>query len=132
MAGEEEVSAVTRRSVLKGAGIAAAATAVPGSASLARGRKLVIYDSRLPESLAFARITPAWHKVDLAEANMTRFASLRAGMASGMAVEALTRRSDMVALRHELSRQGLRISGTPHYGALVRWSMKPRQQPVQR
>lgn len=120
------MSAVTRRGVLKGAATAAAAVAVPVGAKAMGLKRVVIYDSRLPASLAFARTTPAAFAIDLADAQADRFALVRRGLPGGMAVEALTRRGDMVALRSELARQGLRQSGTPRYGALVRWSMAPR------
>ncbi len=120
------MSVVTRRGVIKGAAFAGAAGALPLSAKALNARRLVIYDSRIPASLAFAQTTSAAHSLDVAEAHTTLFAVLRKGLPKGFTVEALTRRSDMVDLRHELARQGLRISGTPRYGALVRWSMKPR------
>ncbi|MFM5953446.1 MAG: hypothetical protein ACKOPE_03990 [Novosphingobium sp.] len=120
------MSAVTRRGVLKGAATAVAVAAVPAGASAVGLKRVVIYDSRLPASLAFCRTTPAALAIDLAEAQSDRFASLRRGLPRGMSVEALTRRGDMVALRSELARHGLRQSGTPRYGALVRWSMVPR------
>lgn len=120
------MSEVTRRGLLKGAAIVGAIGALPLSAKAMGARRLVIYDSRLPQSLAFARTMPAAYTFDLAEAHATRFAMLRKNLLSGLTVDALTRRSDMVDLRHELARQGLRISGTPRYGSLVRWSMKPR------
>jgi hypothetical protein len=112
--------------VLKGAAVVGAATTLPLTAQAMGSRRLVIFDSRVPESLAFARTTPAAYSIDLVEARATRFAALRQGLPTGLTVEALTRRSDMVDLRHELARQGLRLSGIPRYGALVRWSMKPR------
>lgn len=120
------MSAVTRRTVLKGAAVAGVATAAPLAAKAVGERRLVIFDSRLPASLAFARTTPGAHRIDLAEAHATRFAALRHGLPARFTVEALTRRSDMVDLRHELARHGLRLRGQPHYGALVRWSMSPR------
>lgn len=120
------MSAVTRRGLLKGAAVVGAAGALPLTAKAMGARRLVIFDSRVPASLAFARTMPAAHQIDLAEAHATRFAVLRMASPKGLTVEALTSRSDMVDLRHELVRKGLRISGTPHYGPLVRWSMKPR------
>lgn len=120
------MSAVSRRGLLKGAALVGAAGVLPLTAMAMGGRRLVIFDSRVPASLAFARTMPAAHKIDLAEAHATRFAVLRMALPKGLTVEALTSRSDMVDLRHELVRKGLRISGAPHYGSLVRWSMKPR------
>lgn len=120
------MNALTRRSVLKGAAVVGAAGALPLGAAAMGVQRIVIFDSRLPASVAFARTMPAAYTIDLAEAHATSFATLRRGLPGGMTVEALTRRGDMVDLRHELVRQGLRLSGQPRYGALVRWSMKPR------
>jgi hypothetical protein len=120
------VSAVSRRGVLKGAAIAGAATAVPLGAAAMGARRLVIYDSRLPASLAFARSMPSALRIDLAEPGDPRFAALRSGLPKGTVVEALTRRSDLIDLRHELSRQGLRLSQQRAERGLFRWSMRPR------
>lgn len=120
------MSAVTRRGVLKGAAVVGAATAVPLGAAAMSARRLVIFDSRLPASLAFARSMPAGQRIDLAEDGDPRFAALRSGLAKGTVVEALTRRSDLVDLRHELARQGLRLSQQRAERGLFRWSMRPR------
>ena len=49
------MSGVSRRNVLKGAAVTGVATAVPLGAAALGERRLVVYDSRLPASLAFAR-----------------------------------------------------------------------------
>ena len=120
------MSAVSRRNVLKGAAVAGVATAVPLGAAAIGPRRLVVYDSRVPASLAFARTMSAAYTVDLAEAHTTRFAVLRQDLPKGLTVEGLTRRSDLIALRHELGRQGLRLSTETASGALFRWTMRRR------
>lgn len=120
------MTGVTRRGLLKGAAVVGAVGAVPLGASAMGLRRVVIYDSTLPRSLAFARMTPATLAIDVSAARQDGFSQLRHGLDRGMSVEALTRRGDMVDLRHELARQGLRQDGAAQYGRLVRWSMKPR------
>jgi hypothetical protein len=120
------MSALSRRSVLKGAAVAGVAAAAPLGARAIGAKRLVIFDSRLPASLAFARTTPALHRIDLADAHATRFTVLRQGLPQGLIVEGLTRRSDLIALQHELGRQGLRISRDVQAGSLFRWTMQGR------
>lgn len=89
-------------------------------------RRLIIYDSRLPASLAFAQTTSAAQTIDLADAHGQRFATLRQGLPVGHRIEALTRWSDHIALRRELYRQGFRLETEARSGNLIRWSMAPR------
>lgn len=103
-----------------------AATAVPLGAAAMGTRKLVIFDSRLPASLAFARSVPAVRRIDLAEAHGNLFRDLRHALPKRIEIEALTRRSDLVDLRHELARHGLRLSHQVAERGLFRWSMRPR------
>jgi hypothetical protein len=117
---------VTRRNVLKGAAVAGVATAAPLGAAALGPRRLVIFDSRLPASLAFARTMPAAQAIDLAEAHATRFTALRQDLPKGLTVEGLTRRSDLIALRHELGRQGWRLSAEAPIRGLFRWTMRQR------
>lgn len=120
------MSAVTRRTVLKGAALAGAAGVAPLGAQALGARKLVIYDSRLPASLAFARTAPALHRADLAEAHATRFAALRGELPRGITIEGLSRRSDLIALQRELGRQGFRLTSERPSAGLFRWTMKQR------
>jgi hypothetical protein len=99
---------------------------VPLGATTLGARRLVIYDSRIPASVAFARTMPAARSIDLAEAHATRFAELRQALPRGLAIEGLTRRSDLIALRHELGRQGLRLTAETPSGCLFRWTMQRR------
>lgn len=125
---DRNVSALSRRSLLKAGALASAAAAVPAGAAALRGRfAVLVYDSRVPESLAFARTASAAAAIDLAAEHATRFAKLRAPLPAGHAVEGLTRWSDWTALRRELARQGLRVAAeAPSAAGLVRWTMRPR------
>ena len=59
------MSALDRRTVLKGAVVAGAAGALPLAAGAAAPtRTLLVFDSRVAESLAFARHLGAVHRLD--------------------------------------------------------------------
>lgn len=120
------MSALSRRTLLKGAAVAGAAGALPLGAQALGSDRLVIYDSRLPASLAFARTTGSALTVDLAEAHLTRFAALRQDLPRAARIEGLTRRSDFVPLMRELGRQGFRVVSERKASGLVRWSMRQR------
>lgn len=116
---------VTRRGVLMAGAVSGFAVAVPVGAAALRGAGLVVYDGRLPESLAFAR-TAGGQALDIAQEHGQRFATLRAGLPQGRGIEGLTRWSDYVALRRELYRQGYRVTAERRSGGLIRWSMAAR------
>lgn len=116
---------VTRRGLLKAGAVSGLAVAVPVGAAALKGAGLVVYDGRLPESLAFARMAGG-QALDLAREHGQRFATLRAGLPQGRGIEGLTRWSDYVALRRELYRQGFRVTAEQRSGALIRWSMQAR------
>ncbi len=119
------MSGVTRRGMLKAGAVAGAAVAVPAGAMAFRAGATVVHDSRVPESLAFAR-SFGGGGIDLATEHGQRFAGLRAGLPKGRGIEGLTRWSDYVALRRELFRQGFRVTAEARSGALIRWSMAAR------
>jgi hypothetical protein len=119
-----------RRTMLKGA---AALVAVPLASGTAMGApRLVIFDSRVTESAAFAARMAGAH-IDLALEHETLWAALRGYRGNIGAVQGLTGWSDWVAVRGELEARGLRlaseepvaapISGKAH---LFHWSMKSR------
>ena len=85
------MSALTRRTVLKGSALAGAAAAVPAGAAALRQAGLVVFDSRLPESLAFARTAGAVQTLDLAAEHDAHFATIRSGVPQGKSLEGLTR-----------------------------------------
>jgi hypothetical protein len=120
------MSAVSRRRVLKGGVMATAVAAVPVSAAALRQTRLVVYDSTLMQSRAFARAAGFAARLDLAQEHRERFATLRAGLTGNKAIDGLTRWSDWVALRSELESQGWRVATEARSGGLIRWTMRPR------
>jgi hypothetical protein len=115
---------IDRRGLLKGAAVAGSLVAGPLAARGLRRDCIVVFDSSLAESRVFARGQRAREAFDLADARASRFAALRSLSARGANVEGLTRWSDLVALRRELGRQGLRLrSETRTRAGLFRWSM---------
>lgn len=114
---------LSRRRLLQGAGAAGLIAARPALAASAPA--LLIYDSRIPESAAFAAASPNPSRHDLAQG---RIDPRRIAAVSRM--EGLTRHSDYVALSLALRLQGMRrqddrrlppsISTRDH---LFRWSL---------
>jgi hypothetical protein len=130
---------VNRRTVLKGSALAGAAVGVPLAANAAtsavtgKSATLVIFDSRIAESADFAARRAAAHRIDLAEAQQTRWAALRGSLPPVGSVEGLTGWSDWITVRGELESRGLRVvSESPVKAALsgkthvFRWSLKAR------
>lgn len=115
----------TRRGLLKAGAVAGVAVAMPAGAMALKGAALVVHDSRVPESLAFAR-SAGGAMLDLAQEHGQRFAAIRSGLPKGSRIEGLTRWSDYVALRRELYRQGFRVTAEQRSDALMRWSMAQR------
>ncbi len=118
------MSGVSRRGLLKAGAVAGAAVAVPAGATAFKAGATSVYDSRVPESLAFAR-TAGGAGLDLSDQHGQRFATIRAGLPKGR-IEGLTRWSDYIALRRELYRQGFRVTAEARSGSLIRWSMASR------
>lgn len=122
------MSRLTRRDALKAGAIASAALAAPIAAASLHTRRIVVFDSRIAESLAFAR-TADGRGIDLAGEHGARFASIRGGLPEAQQIDGLTRWSDFAALRREFERQGWRITAESRAGkasALFRWSMTHR------
>lgn len=123
------MSALTRRTVLKGSALAGAVAAVPAGAAALKQAGLVVFDSRLPESLAFARMAGALRTLDLASEHDAHFATIRSGVPQSKSLEGLTRWSDWVALRSELESHGWRVTSEQVAAPrqrLLRWSMARR------
>jgi hypothetical protein len=115
---------IDRRGLLKGAAVASSLVAGPLAARAVKRGCVVVFDSSVPESRAFARQQTTLQSFDLVDARTSRFAALRSLSAQGASVEGLTRWSDLVALRRELGRQGLRLRSERRTRAgLFRWSM---------
>lgn len=120
---------VSRRALLKGGALATSAIAMPAVAAEMQARPLVIFDSRIPESVAFSATQTALRTLDLAHGTEAIWRALGAPTR----VTGLTRWSDWTALRGALEEQGLRaaqevrtnapISGRDH---LFRWTMTSR------
>ncbi len=115
----------TRRSVLIGAGAGFIAAGVKAATVPLTTH---IYDSRLPESVAFVGSAVRVNRFDVATADATHWRSIRA-IAAGPVI-GLTGWSDWVTVRGFLEERGLRIksempvktsvSGATH---LFRWEM---------
>lgn len=98
---------VSRRSMLK-LGFGAAAVAVPIAKGLAQKRPvLVIFDSRLPETVAFAKAQGV-RSIDLAHEHGTFWRGLRGALPDGRVV-GMTRWSDLVLVRGALEEKGKRL-----------------------
>ncbi len=113
---------LSRRSLIK-AGAITAATAATLKSAAAQGPALIVYDSRLLESVVFAQ-SLGGAKLDVAHEDHTFWAALRAGAPKGRVV-GLTRWSDLVVVRGELEAQGKRLKAErqsdPH--APFHWEM---------
>ncbi|WP_298286808.1 hypothetical protein [Novosphingobium sp.] len=120
---------LSRRSMLKGSAVVGSAVAAPAIAAIASKTPLVVFDSRIPESVAFAATQNGAEQVDLAQGAENAWRALN----FPRAVTGLTRWSDWTALRGALEEQGLRLgeemrvasplSGRTH---LFRWTMTAR------
>jgi hypothetical protein len=98
---------VSRRSMLK-LGMVAAAATIPVSRGFAAKRPvLVVYDSRVPESVAFAK-THGVRSIDLAHEHGTLWRNLRGALPKGRIV-GMTRWSDLVVVRGVLEEKGRRL-----------------------
>jgi hypothetical protein len=122
---------VSRRSMLKAGAIATAAVSIPAFAA-DNYSSLVMFDSRIPESRAFAKQVGGAGAtvIDLANIESTQWAALRADFAGKHRVAGLTGWTDWVTARGFLEERGLRftsetsvpapVSGKAH---LFRWEM---------
>jgi len=116
---------VSRRQVLGGAALIGAAGAIGVHRMAGQGRKapvLVVYDSRKPASLAFARTQPGRRQLDLASA--ANWSAIRAVERKGP-VAGLTSWNDYVSARQWLEERGLRVASESHDRAhdLIAWTM---------
>lgn len=121
------MSAISRRAMLKGSALVSAAVAVPAGAAAIRGAGLLVFDSSVAVSRAFARQASAARRLDLADEHAAGFVRVRAGLPRGKTIEGLTRWSDWVGLRSELESQGwrtVRENPVTAHAALFRWTMR--------
>jgi hypothetical protein len=110
---------VTRRSVLQGVLIAAAAGA--GEAWAATPVSLVVYDGRLPQSRVWSD-RYASPSIDVAHEHAHLWRNLRAAQPSGRIV-GLTSWSDLVLVRTLLAERGKRVRTEARCGRLMYWEM---------
>ncbi len=115
---------VSRRQVLGGAAVLGAAGAIGVHKMAGRGKApvLIVYDSRKPASLAFARTQPGKRQIDLASA--ASWSALRTVERKG-AIGGLTSWNDYVSARQWLEERGLRVASESHDRAhdLIAWTM---------
>lgn len=97
---------VSRRSMLKGSALSGAVAATPAVAAMASPVPLVVFDSRIPESAAFAAAKDTQRAIDLA----LGAADAARAIKFPQVVTGLTRWSDWTALRGVMEAQGLRLS----------------------
>lgn len=112
---------LSRRSLIKVGAVASLAASGTARAMAGAAPVLVIYDSRLPESRAFAALIPA-PRIDVAQEDARFWASLRAAAPKGR-IAGLTRWSDLVVVRGYLEEQGRRLRHEMRQGMLFRWDM---------
>jgi hypothetical protein len=111
---------ITRRSLLKCALVAA--TAVPGTSRLRpEPGVLLVYDSRLPQSLALQQ-SHVGRAIDLAHEHGNRWENLRRLRPDGRVV-GLTSWSDLVQVRGLLEQRGSRLRAQARRGRLFYWEM---------
>jgi hypothetical protein len=115
---------LSRRNMLKASGALALASGAGVRAAIRRDAVLAVYDSRLPESCAFAQHAAAAGValVDVADADQTRWRTLRAAPKQGRII-GLTRWSDYVVARGALEDQRKRLRSEIAHGALFLWDM---------
>lgn len=122
--------AIDRRGLLRAGTLAAAAAGTPGAARAAAAAlpALVVFDSRVAESRAFAQGFPLASRHDLALGPLALRARLSA--LEGGRIEGLTGWADWVALRGAARGTGLRLSADQRITAplsgrrnLFRWTL---------
>ncbi len=111
----------TRRSAIKsGAAVLAVATAT-GRAAASAQPALVVFDSRIPASRAFAQ-KYSGARIDVALEDESFWRTLRAELPKGTVI-GMTGWSDWVMVRGLLEEQGKRMKSETPSGAFYRWSM---------
>lgn len=117
---------VSRRELLGGAAVlgAASALAMHKLAPRAKQPSIVVYDSRKPASLAFARGKPGLRQIDLVSEQRNNWRSIRALDRQGV-VAGLTGWNDFVSARQWLEERGLRVASEmcDTRTGLIAWTM---------
>jgi hypothetical protein len=112
----------SRRGLLKAGVLGLAAGATPALAVAGKGPSVLIYDSRLPASRAFAATATGVAKVDVAHQDRTFWRTLRGARIDGT-ITGMTGWSDLVIVRGLLEEQGKRLRSETRHGMLFRWEM---------
>ncbi len=117
---------VSRREMLGGAALLGAAGALGVHKLSPRAKKpsLVVFDSRKPASLAFARTQPGVKQIDLASEQTNNWRAIRSLKKQGP-VAGLTSWNDYVSARQWLEERGMRVSVETHDRThdLIGWTM---------
>ena len=111
---------LSRRNFLKTSAAVTVAAATPATAAFV-GPAALFFDSRLPESVAFAGRS-ARARIDFAHMEGERWATLRRNLPDGPIV-GLSRWSDYVMARGFAQDQGRRVRMERRIGGLVEWQM---------
>jgi TAT (twin-arginine translocation) pathway signal sequence len=102
---------LSRRTMLKSAGVASVAAAIVPGQTIAAKPMLAVYDSRLPEARAFAAQVQAQgiRTIDIAGGDKDLWHIARQDLATPGAVSGMTGWSDWVVLRGLLEERGKRL-----------------------
>ena len=112
---------LTRRTFVVSGGAAVSLMGTGAWAAAQSGPALVIYDSRLPRSVAFARSIAA-ERLDIAGEGARRWNTLRKALPPGRII-GLTRWSDYVLVRGFAEEQRKRLTREERLGDLLVWEM---------
>jgi hypothetical protein len=111
----------TRRSAIKSGAAVLALAAAASKAAAAAPPALIVFDSRIPASCAFAQrhIGP---RIDVAKEDASFWRQLRADTPTGSVV-GMTGWSDWVVVRGLLEEKGKRLKSETASGKLFHWTM---------
>jgi hypothetical protein len=112
---------LTRRTFVASGGAATAILGTGYAAKASAAPALVVYDSRIPRSVAFARSIAA-ERLDLASQDAKHWRALRQDLPPGRVV-GLTRWSDYVLVRGFAEEQRKRLKSERRVGSLMVWEM---------
>lgn len=117
---------VSRREMLGGAAVlgAAGALGIHKLSPRAKRPSLVIYDSRKPASVAYARSHAGLRQIDLARERQDNWSAIRSLKRKDV-VAGLTGWNDYVSARQWLEERGLRVAEEAHDRQydLIAWTM---------
>ena len=112
---------LTRRSVLTGTLVTATAAVLGASRMPISSGAVLVYDSRLPQSIALQQ-SHVGRAIDLAHEHANRWENLRRLRPDGRVV-GLTSWSDLVQVRGLLEQRGSRLHAQARCGRLFYWEM---------